>query len=223
MKGEQGSKQRRKVLQILALLLLLVAFPAISWYYLQIGLDYRLDTMDKLGDYGKIPAFELITYKLDTLDREDTESNMIVASFFDLDNESLRRSFGENLGKLHDQFDDRNDLLFLQHLLSDVPSAEEISTFEIKYELSDEEQCYFFVGGQPPLEQLAREGYRLPLEQDPELAENPYLVLVDTTGTIRRYYDVRKSEEVKLLVEHIALLLPRQKERDLVFKREQEK
>jgi hypothetical protein len=223
MTGKQGSDRRRKVFQIMALMLLLVAFPAISWYYLQIGLDYRLETLKDLGDHGKIPDFELVTYKLDTLDREYIDHSMVVASFFDLENETLSTAFGENLRKLHEQFDSRDDLFFLHHVLGDMQEAKKINAFENKYELTDETQCFFLVEGRPSIEQLAREGYQLPLGEGMTLADNPYLVLADTTGTIRRYYDVRKNEEVKRLVEHIAILLPHQKEKDLVFKREREK
>ena len=32
----------------------------------------------------------------------------------------------------------------------------------------------------------------------------PYIVLVDTTGTIRNYYDFRDAEQIKRLIEHTA-------------------
>lgn len=222
MASNEKKRTRKGLIGAAALLLLLVVFPLVSWFYLQQGLDYRISALEQLKDHGKAPAFELVNYKLDTLRRDDLEGNVVVTSFINLENDTLAALYGEKLSKLHHQFDERPDLLFLQHLLGKDTSAERLNAFEINYELTDESQVYFLIDGKPSVQQLAQEGYSLPLEGT-DLMDNPYMALLDTMGTIRRYYDVRDEEEIKQLVAHIALILPQIKERDLVFRREIEK
>jgi len=224
MASNKKKSTRKGLIAAAALLLLLVVFPLVSWFYLQQGLDYRISALEQLRDHGEAPAFELVNYKLDTLRRDDLDGNVVIASFMHLGNDTLAALYGENLSKLHHQFDERPDVLFLQHLLGEDIAAGRLNAFEINYELTDETQVYFLTDGEPSMEQLARQGYDLPLEEvEAGLTENPYMALLDTTGTIRRYYDIRDQEEMRQLVAHIALILPRIKERDLVFRREIEK
>jgi len=46
---------------------------------------------------------------------------------------------------------------------------------------------------------------------------------VDIKGVIRKTYDLNDVNQVKRLVEHTAILLPKKQDRELVFKRELEK
>jgi hypothetical protein len=215
---------RRQILQALAMLLFLVALPLGSWYYLSTGLNYRREILGDLSDHGRIPAFVLSTDTEDTLRREDLEGKLVVASFFGMAGDSLPHIYGAHLEKLHDQFDDRDDIVFLQHVVvGDTSSFEQARSFAVNYGLYDPGQSYFLFDEPAAVERLAREGYRLPAENGAALAQNPYIALADTALTIRRYYDVRRLEDVQRLVEHIALLLPREKEEDPVLKREKER
>ena len=209
--------------QVLGLLILLVALPAGSWFYLSKGLNYRLRALEELGNHGGIGDFQLATAGGDTLGRAGIAGRIVVASFFSPSDEALRRRYHEQLSRLHRQFDDGQEVLFLQHLpLDSALALARASELQREYGLDDPEQVYFLTGGSPPLEVLARDVYRLPA---PELApaENPHLVLADSTLTIRRYYDARQLPEFKRLVEHIAMMLPPQKRKNLVFQREQER
>jgi hypothetical protein len=220
MTEEQKASGIRKVLQALALLLFLVVLPLGSWFYLRNGLDYRLEALEELGDHGVIAPFELPTYKQDTLDRKDLEGKLVVASFLDFSDETLTRRTGEYLNKLHEQFDERPDVLLLQHVLN-APDAGRIQAFELEHRLDDPDQCFFLVGGEGA--GAAQVGDLYGLEATAGAPLNTQLVLADTTLTIRRYYDLRDEQAVRRMVEHIAIILPRIEERDLVFKREREK
>lgn len=220
MTEEQKASGIRKVLQALALLLFLVVLPLGSWFYLRNGLDYRLQALEELGDHGVIAPFELSTYKRDTLDRKDLEGKLVVASFLDFSDEAMTRRTGEYLNKLHEQFDERPDVLLLQHVLNPA-DAGSIQAFELEYRLDDPDQCFFLVGEEDDRAAPVRDMYGL--EAAASVPLNAQLVLADTTLTIRRYYDLRNEQEVRRMVEHIAIILPRIEERDLVFKREREK
>ncbi len=49
-----------KVLQTVVLLVLLVAFPLVSWIYLRDGLNYRLDALSQLETKAHLPADSLL-------------------------------------------------------------------------------------------------------------------------------------------------------------------
>lgn len=221
MTAETKNTGVRRILQALALLLFLVVLPLGSWFYLRNGLDYRKKALEELGEHGTIPPFELLTYKRDTLSREQLEGKLVVASFIDFSDEEQTRRTGAYLNKLHKQFDERPDLLFLQHVLN-APGTDRIQSFELQHRLDDQDQCLFLVGEDGNMEKRVRTLYSMPVADAPAPL-NTQLVLADTSLTIRRYYDLRKEEEIKRMVEHIAIILPRIEERDLVFKRETEK
>ncbi len=143
-----------------------------------------------------------------------------MASFLDFSDETLTRSAGEYLNKLHEQFDERPDVLLLQYILDD-PGAGRIQAFELAHRLDDPGQCFFLTGAEADMATRVREIYRLDGAAATPL--NAQVVLADTSLTIRRYYDLRNEQEIRRMVEHIAIILPRIEERDLVFKRETEK
>ena len=211
----------RRILQALALLLFLVVLPLGSWFYLRNGLDYRKKALEELGEHGTIPPFELPTYKRDTLSREQLEGKLVVASFIDFSDEEQTRRTGAYLNKLHEQFDERPDLLFLQHVLN-VPGTDRIHSFELQHRLNDQDQCLFLISEGGDMEKRVRRLYSMPVT-DAAAPLNTQLVLADTTLTIRRYYDLREEQQIKRMVEHIAIILPRIEEKDLVFQREIEK
>ncbi len=220
MAEQENKGNRRKIIQVLGLLLLLVLLPLGSWYYLQQGLDYRLSALHELEDFGALPAFTLRTIDGQPLERADLAGKVVIAAFMTTGDAGQRQNFGEELRRLHLQFDEGDGVVFLTHLLdtlADTPEA--VARFASDYELNDEQQCFFLTGPPATIRQLAGDAYKIP----GKLEGNTYLALTDTTLTVRKHFDIAQPEEVKRLVEIVAIILPQVKERDLVFKREQEK
>lgn len=203
------------ILSTAILLLLLVGLPIGSWYYLQRGLEYRQSLKSDLKDYGKLPVFELETTGGELLTNEDIAARMVLAAFLDFDDDELLQKLGETLGKLHDQFDERNDLAFLMHLTDPATTQEAVERFAETYELVDPRQCYFVKTNDAT--QQAKKMYDMPTE-----AVRTHFALTDTTHTVRRHYDIRLEADVKRLVEHIALILPQGNERKTVSNRDSE-
>jgi hypothetical protein len=57
----------------------------------------------------------------------------------------------------------------------------------------------------------------------PEPGEIP-VALVDTSGAVRKHYNLSSGKQLTRLTEHLAMLLPIESTRDeLIFKREKEK
>ncbi|MEO0776222.1 MAG: hypothetical protein AAFW73_05880 [Bacteroidota bacterium] len=222
---QPNSKPPRKpYVQIMALLLFLVVMPLGSWYYLSTGLDYQKVARAELKDYGKLPAFSLLNQNDFPITRDSLNGNMLLASFFRLDGPENAERF-RMLRALHEQFDDRPDVWFVQHTLSPAAAGgAELKAFAKTVDLAEEGQCIYLNGSPEQTAQLLREGYHIPEAGMPkddagklkiaadlpaELKDYPYFVLVDDEGVIRNYYDYRDPGQMKRLVEHMAILMPR--------------
>ncbi|NUQ24554.1 MAG: hypothetical protein HUU34_11430 [Saprospiraceae bacterium] len=211
-----SAPNKRTIVQLLALFLLLAALPAGSWYYLKSGLDYHRKAMAELKDLGVMPMPQAILPAAGAaLPADSLKNRLAITGFVSLSEEAALDQYGADLSKLHEQFDERKDVIFVTYAEGDSSS---MTAFVDKYQLLDETQCYFFVTDAQQIQQ-AKAAYHLP-------AENPgqwWIALTDTNLKLRRFYEADKQAEVKRLVEHIALLAPRIKERDLLYKREREK
>jgi len=195
----------RKIFQFAALFLLLIGLPAGSWYYLQLGLDYRKEALGQLGDHG---AFTLKTNH----SPEAAEGSVRVINFLSPTNADAK---GALLSKLHEQFDKREDFELVTFV--DTTAFPDIATFRTTYQLEEEPQCSF-----PPLKAAEWQTFVSTYETDVK-AEVPYLALVDVKGNIRNFYEEEDEEAVKQLVEHIAFLLPIEKRDKAELRRETEK
>jgi len=210
MADQQKSKYSKPsfLISVAILLLLLVGLPIGSWFYLQSGLEYRQELLGQLKGHGAISGMSLQTHTGEPFTNQVIDSRIVVASVLDFSNESLKTAFGNSLMKLHDQFDERNEVAFLMHIADSTTTDETVQAFAEAYALTDARQCYFLRGAEG--EYTAKELYNMPEEAVESLA---YYALADTSNTVRRFYDVREEEEVKRLVEHIAIILPQRNNR----------
>ncbi|MFM9949794.1 MAG: hypothetical protein ACKV1O_17795 [Saprospiraceae bacterium] len=217
---EQAKRQLKPKdkIQILALTAILIVFPAVSWYWLSMGLDYRKTAKAELKDLGPLPEETWRNYTGKMLSKADLEGSFVIAGVYDLAQPALSGHFGREFSRLHDQFDDRKDVLFLSVVGQDSTL---IPAFVKEYGLTDTTQCFFFATTADAMKNLAQTGFRM-LGLDG--ATSPYIAFADTSSVIRNYYDVRENAQLKRMVQHISLLLPMSKSRDeLRFKREAEK
>ena len=198
----------RKAFQFAALFLLLVGLPAGSWYYLQKGLDYRLETMGQLTDHGD---FKLLTSS--TADG-DSKASVKVINFLAVD-PAERDQQGLLLSKLYEQFDKREDFQLVSFW--DSTTFRGLDEFRTKFGLEEEPQCTF-----QPLAGASWDQFIQTYEKDSAVPAE-YMALVDINGNIRNFYTQREEEKVKDLVEHIALLLPMKKQDKPELRREIEK
>lgn len=221
------AKSARTVFQLGALVMLLIVFPAASWYYLNSGLQYRRSTMAELKEYGTFPSQDWTQVDGNRLSASFLKKKMLLAHQMpDASHPDLITDYGETLQRLHDQFDERDELVFLSLLPGDsLQALNQARSFAEKYELDDQKQLFFVHLNKQDFSNLS-EGALRPsseFESESDIEPSAFFLLTDTTATIRRYYDIRKEEDIKRLVEHIALLLPFKKDRELIFKREAEK
>ncbi len=216
---------KKNIGQYLMLLLFLVVFPLISWIYLKQGFNYRKEALDKLQNHGTITPYQLVEAGGDTFNLQDYRGKVVLASFFRLEQGETAPLYGDRLRRLHAQFGERQEVLFLQHILQAEDAATRISTFRDRYALNDDSgsEVVFALPDASRAHSLMQDIYRMP-DSDAMVGQSSYyFALADTAHTIRRYYDVRQDSAMQELVEHLAIVIPPVKERDLVFKREKEK
>jgi hypothetical protein len=199
----------KKWLQPTALFLMLVVMPALSWYYLKKGENYQVEMRAQLKDYGKLPKFFLPKLlDSDSLLSTDLQNNVIIAKELEAQELEQDEDLLFALNSLHTQFDDRYDVIFLLH--TTVQDSGKVGAFLRKNKLADPEQV-LITSGTPELIQA----YAFP--------KAGMAAIIDTTGTIRRYYNYRDGNELRRLTEHVTVLMHRDRKNDPYLNREKEK
>ena len=96
-----------RVLRIIGILLLLIGFPAVSWYYLQTGINWRKDGLAEVFDKQKVTIPVIYKGSPDGPVEIDPEGKFIilVRNTEDVDEAVLQG--------IYEQFDHRKDLLLL--------------------------------------------------------------------------------------------------------------
>lgn len=216
----EGKKKNGRF-QLIALFLMLICLPAVSWYYLKTGLDYRISTMEELQDLGELSDFEIALDTQNVFRPTDLRGNVIVAAFVRPQGSDIGKQYGGTLQKLQDQFKDTDRVKFLLHDLDG--NQTKLNSFAEQYQLSNQENVHLLSSTPAQMNALAKDNYRLPEVAQANLAENPYLVLVDTSSVIRNYYDVRELAQVQKMVGHITHIMPPTPKKDIILKREKEK
>jgi len=227
-------------IQLFAVLVIMIIFPLLSWFYLKQGLDYQRSTRSELVNYGKLAPFGLSNLKGQEFNLDSLKSQMAVISFIG-ENDSDNKTMLKMQQQLHDQFGKSNNLHFLAiPLLKNKATFQYLGDLANEYNLTDPIQHHFLSGKilairnwlgteiKVPKEKVAKEEGGTPLwilekDHSNEITDYPYFVLVDTSMNIRNYYNYKNYDEVKRMVEHIAIILPQPKQRDAIIQREKEK
>jgi hypothetical protein len=204
---------------VLLLLLLLVGLPIGSWYYLRLGLDYRLDTKAELQDFGPMPAFELKNFNDSLIGQARFEEGLTVGYFFSEPHAAL---YGQKLAQLFDQYDERDDVLFVAFQADTSAAARaRAEGFLREYQAHAPEQVFFLAAAAPEIRTLAQ-AFQIPFEEKGmTLSDNALLFFADGP-MLRGFYDMRQEEDIKRLVRHITISLPLKREKELIFKRDKE-
>lgn len=176
-----------RLLRVIGIILLLIGFPAISWYYLQTGINWRKQGIQevRVKDSIALPDLELASGQ--TLIREDMAGKFILIGLHTSDVP------GEVYGDLYDQFDHRDDLLYL--ILGDTPPLPGWMQVDC-----DKTDC---AGLQ---EQLFK-------------SSGVNIALIDPSGAIRNVYDLSKTADQQNLVKHCAIILPVEKREKIELRR----
>ncbi len=224
-------------IQTLAILTILVGFPLLSWYYLTTGYNYQMDARSELKDYGKLPAFNFASHTGGVYTSDSLENTMSIISFFGKDGKKNQDMFNV-MRKLNTQFGDNPNLELLIVSIESEENSTGVLAGLFAVNQFDEKQHHFLTSSNLNIQKWMGEGIKVPTKweknedgpTDIKLEENksgviadyPFFVLVDKKQTIRNFYHVDNDEEVKRMVEHIAILLPREVKPDIEMKKKKE-
>ncbi len=195
-------RSKRIAISVLVVVILFV-LPGGSWLYLQRGLDYRKASLAELQDLGKTGDFQLKNQKNLMISPEMLRGRVSVINFLPEDKE-MGKSLSERIAKVHQSFDDTEDVIFLSFMPAD--SSAQLLDIANSMGIKDDKQWFLIGTDNDEWQRLAKEVYKIP---NPENG----VALVDTSMTIRKYYDINANQDMGRLVEHISIVIPEQKRR----------
>ena len=210
-----------RIFRVIAISIFLVGFPAVSWYYLNEGYKYRIGILEELDqNLGTPPTFRLFNQAGKMIDNGFMKEKVIITNFIALDAADASKAHMEKLYNIQDQFDKKDDILFYTYIKADSLKAVQnyVNTLGIK----EEKQWNFLTGTDAAMEQFIQT-FPFPENSSKTYAGNSTVAIVDTSSTIRFFYDINNNKEVSKLIEHIANLMPQAPPEEARTKRELEK
>ncbi|MCP3930049.1 MAG: hypothetical protein GY705_13225 [Bacteroidetes bacterium] len=211
---------QKKIIQAIALFLLLVVLPGGSWFYLRSGLNYHLDSLEALQDFGKPAEASIVAQNGEPFSSDWLLEKISLIGRWEPEMESTFPEVLLRLKKLQRQFDERKDVLFL--LYNADADSSTTADFAKRNGLDDGKQILFLSGDEVEIKKFAESVFHSALTDGKNWKNHSFFAFVDVEGTVRNCYDMQDAEEVKKFIEHIALLLPREAEKDIIFEREKE-
>lgn len=184
---------------LITVILILFLLPFVSWYYLQSGLNWRKAAQEIM--HGKTP-FPTVAYHNANGQKFSTdllEEHVSIVSFTPCTEGTEQTSI---LAELYDQFKDTGKANFI--LLDSCSEQTELMVDAAK-------KNWFIL----PCSDTMRICSTL-LKEWPA---GTVFALVDRNMVIRSYYGIATKEEKRILVEHMALLLPRERQEKVELKR----
>ncbi len=210
---QQKPSRKRRILTIAALTLVLFVLPAISWFYLQNGLQWRKDAVAELGFFGQIRGAYII-YPDGTKDDQLKESVCVIHNFGE--NPELtedNKRIIETNKRLYDQYGKMPDgsprHYFKIVMIYEGGSAEFRSEIQ-KIPSIDYATWVVVAGGLGSWGTILNNGYeKFALERKTKQHKDFY-ALADATGQIKCFYNALDEEQVTRMVQQIARILPPQ-------------
>lgn len=203
--AEQEKKTWKRYLFTAIVFTVLFIFPAIAWFALQAGLDHNRAAKSELKeDLGKVGTFQIKDQDNQLLSPQSIRGKVCVVQFLPSD-PAQALPLADRIAKVYQSYDGVDDVAFLSIMPAD--SAKTLLETAKALGIKDPGQWHLLgTNGQDEWRQLAASVYKMP---------NPgsSVVLIDTSMTIRHYYDIHSNPEMGRLVEHIALLMPKQMRR----------
>lgn len=184
---------------LITIILILFLLPFVSWYYLQSGLNWRKEAQKVMSGTTPFPTGEYTDTDGDVLTPDSLVFHASILSFRSC--EPGDQDKADVLERIYDQFKETRKINFIvldscQASLS-VEQSERNSWFAISCNTS-----------MPLCKDLMR-----------QWPADKAFALIDRHGIIRSYYSIQSDEEKRVLVEHLSLLMPGDRQEKVELKR----
>ena len=210
----------KKILTQSSFILILLGVPMLAFaiYNVIIG------NQDKLGFYGPaekdangeiiyhtIPDFSFTNQLGKTVTEKDYQGKVYVANFFFAVCPGICPKMSSQLYRVQEAYKDDSRVRIISHSVDPVrDSVPVLAEYASQYRI-DEDKWDLITGDKAEIYKIARNGYMIAaLEGDggpQEFIHSEKLVLIDTRGRIRGYYDGTEEKKVDQLIQDIKELL----------------
>ena len=160
--------------------------------------------------YHTIPDFKFINQNGDTITEEYFKNKIFVADFFFSTCPTICPKMMTQMERVNDAEKARMDFLIISHSVN--PERDSVSALNeyAKKVHADGKKWMLVTGKKKDIYDIAMDGYKLPLSEDPREPEgflhSSLFVLVDKEKRVRGYYDGTDSSKVNLLIHDIVVL-----------------
>lgn len=198
MAREQISRKLK--IRYLLFLVILFVLPAVSLYFLNSGKNYRLQALDELKEHGKVGDFHLNNQRGIHISPDMLRGKVTVACLLP-ENPDSAAFYTERLSVIHDSYNDTKDVIFLSFL--DAVDSTNLLETAVTLGIKDHDQWWLLRSE----EEKAKAIYHFPEGKGFQIA------LADTSLMVRNHYNIYDNRQMGRLVEHIALIIPKQPRR----------
>ena len=209
-------KSQSKIISGLLLVGLFIVLPGVSYFYLQQGLDYHKERKAELDSLGQIPSMLFIDHLGDTIDNAALQGKMSVMGFFSPDCGDSCQLLMKRFRFIQEQFYDYEKLLLLSY---STDSAVVLTQALNSIEANEDTKSWRWLTSETDVYDSFKNNFELAYQN----GFASQLALVDTSLTIRRYYDAQNDNDINRLIIHLAKFAPRPPGKAIQFAREKEK
>ncbi len=204
---ENQEPEKKKHVKLVAALIFAMLFilPLGSIYFLSSGTKYRKASHAELKDHGKVGHFILNNQNNISISPEALHGRVTVINFLSDDMEVAKQQT-ERIAKVHQSYNNVEDVVFLSFIKSD--STQSMLDRAQDLGILDHDQWFLMGTDESEWTGIATNAFQLPNIETG-------VALVDTSLTIRRYYNITSNPEMGRLVEQIAIVIPKQTRRGM--------
>lgn len=181
----------------------LFVMPFVSVYYLYTGRQHSRQAVAELEQLGSISGFKSKNQENLDIAPEDLHGKVTVVNFLPSEIQKAK-PLAERIAKIHQNFDDTEDILFLSFIVND--SAQTLLQTASNLGIQDHKQWYLLGVTPEEWNHISKDIYHLTIP-DQQVA------MADTSLNIRKLYDINSNAQMGRMVEHISKVIPKQKRR----------
>ena len=189
---------------LVTIILILFLLPFVSWYYLQSGLNWRKKAQEIMNGTEVFPVGEYTMADGRKLTPDSLDNHVTLVCFLPCGSERTEQL--EVLEALYDQFKETNKAAYI--LLDSCQAAPGLASGPIH-------KSWFIIPCRDTLDICRSLSINWPRDK-------PF-ALVDRKGVIRSYYGISSADDKRTLVEHMSLMLPRERQEEVELKRGEKK
>jgi hypothetical protein len=201
----------RRVGGLLLATLLLIVFPALSYMYLSKGWEFRKQVQGELRNYGKVATATTTLPDGSVVDQLDACVTVLHAFPTQADITPENQRVLDLCKGLYEQFGyktaENNPRAFRLALVAANPTPA-FQAFVDKIPNGRREN-WVWLQNDSAWAPLMRRGLEQYYQEEKIAPFENWVAVADTSGTIRRYYNIDQPESIQRMIHHINLLMPK--------------